>query len=691
MKKNFLGVLVISICIVYFSILASLIIHFIQPHIDIETIKTIFTVPVENFRPEPQERTLFLIASLSIPFICAGAYILLSNIISKGQQPIIREAYRSFSFWSVVAVFLLALSGIRNAEFSYLGASSLVQAPMLTLVFNSIIFVLVVLIKSWVASSSFFRKNIPGLIYFSIGLTLIGLLGWETIFNEYEPYVSGISFTSYFDSIVQVYLGKTLLVDFSPQYGVYALLLIPIFKIIGLSVFKFTAIMEIIKTIAYLSMLLVIWQVTKNKLIGLMGFATIVFYTRMRVPLDVTKDPYFQYYPHRMIFPALFILFLWLYITNKHSAWKKSIYYGLITLLCPISILWNPDTGLVVMATWLIYLVYQELLLLNQVKLKLIISNCVKHFTFNLGGAICILSAFYFYTYLSSGMWPDIASSADYIKLFNFYGFYMLPMPAIHPWNMVILFYCIGLFISISYLIDVSGSMGFAQQSGQDQFIPQLIFALSILGVGLFYYYVGRSHDWNLIGPSWPMFILATIFTDYLFTQLSPLIYSSTYGFKTKLFVVFRKDFKALAFVGLFYFMSASFLSIFLAMPVYLGVISKRWAGVEKHGLPLILNNEADFIHLTSSATDNVFILSDFAPELYLYTHHARPVNVPGFGELGLRKDMDKIIAFLSHPPKDAKIYWDPDFRTISPADFINLHSVASIGKHMILFEDYNP
>jgi hypothetical protein len=209
-----------------------------------------------------------------------------------------------------------------------------------------------------------------------------------------------------------------------------------------------------------------------------------------------------------------------------------------------------------------------------------------------------------------------MTSSVDYIKVFNYYGFFLLPMPSIHPWNMVVLFYVIGLFISISHLIDVSSHQGTIHRNEKDP-VTKLIFALSILGVGLFVYYVGRSHNYNLIWVSWPMLILATIFTDQLFTQLSPLVYSSTYGFMTKLFVAFRKDFKALSFIGLFYFLSASLLSIVMIMPVYLPVISERWSGVTK-GRPHLINRYVDFIQSTSNITDKVFILSDYSPELYL-------------------------------------------------------------------------
>lgn len=690
MKKPLLGILVILTCTVYFIILALLINHSIKTYVDTKAIQTIFSVPIRNFQPEPQERILFLTATLSIPFVCGLAYLYLGKAISNGKLAIKRKTYRFINLLSMASIAGLAFWGIRSSEFSYLGTSSLIQAPIITLIFNSVIMTSVFLSKSWIIDNSLIRKNIPKLIYFSLGCILVGLIFAETIFNEYEPYVAHIDFIAYFDSVVQVYLGKTLLVDFSAQYGLYALLLAPIFKIIGLNVLKFTIIMGILKIIIYTSILLVLWQVTQNKLVGLMGFVTIIFYSRMRVPLDVIKDPYFQYNPHRMIFPALLILLVWLYLTWKESAWRKPIYI-LITILCPVSILWNPDTGIVVMLAWLIFLIYRELLFLRQENVNLIIKNCVNHIAFNFWSATVIFSGFYVYTYIFSGLLPDIASSAEYTKLFYFYGFYMLPMPAIHPWNMVILSYGVGLFISISYLLEINRRHNYDKPSEKNQNVTLLVFILSILGIGLFNYYVGRSHDLNLIGPTWPMFILIIIFTDQLFSQLSSQIFNQMKGFQIKLLVIFRKDFKAFLFVGLFYFLSSSLLSVALNMPAYLNVISVRWADVVK-GRPHPLNTEVDFIKSTSNITDKIFILSDFAPELYLYSNHARPINIAGFGELILKKDIDKVKSFLAHPPKGTKIYWEPDFKTFRPTDYNNLHLVAS-AKHeyIFLFEDQNP
>ena len=61
----------------------------------------------------------------------------------------------------------------------------------------------------------------------------------ENSFNERDPYVADGHFVAYFDSVVQVYLGKTLLVNDTAQYGLYAAMLKPVFQLMGLGVFRF--------------------------------------------------------------------------------------------------------------------------------------------------------------------------------------------------------------------------------------------------------------------------------------------------------------------------------------------------------------------------------------------------------------------------------------------------------------------
>lgn len=686
MRKMLVGGLVITLCIAWFLCLVAWFSQQARPELDTQAIETIFEIPIARFRPEPQESAIFLTTVLTTPILCAAAYFALNKFYGSLKHWLGRRGiYRFLNLFWLSAAISLTFFGLKNAEFGYLQVSTLAMAPGLTLFFNMLVFLLILKTTMRSGHRSLTLKKILKWVYFSSGIAIILLIALETIFNDAEFYVPEIHFVAYFDSVVQVYLGKSLFVNFGSLYGAYALLLKPIFALIGLDVVKFTVVMGVFKAIVYLILLFLLWQVTKNKLIALMGFVSLFFYTRMRASLDIYDDPYFQYNPHRMFFPVLFIMMLWLYLNQKQPSGRKRFYWALM-LMTPLSVLWNPDTGLVIVVTWLIFLIYQELLQIQSQKVDQVFFNSGKHLLAWLGSFLTGFVIFLLYTYFSSGSFPNLASAAEYIKPYYSYGFYMLPMPLLHPWNMVVLFYLIGLLIGIGHLVDSSGLLK-TSPTKQDQAIVQLVFALSILGVGLFSYYVGRSHDLSLIVPAWPIFVLMVIFSDQLLQQLSPILRSRAFGWKKKLWVAFQKDLKAFTLAGMLYFMSASMLSVLVAMPAYLDVIAYRQKAIAQ-GQPDFIKQQVEFIQSTARPGDQILVLSDYAPELYLYTEYPRPLPIAGFGEIIFKKEWEIIHQFLSNPPQGAKIYWDTSFNELDPSSYDNLLIIDSTGSNkMILLE----
>jgi hypothetical protein len=293
----------------------------------------------------------------------------------------------------------------------------------------------------------------------------------------------------------------------------------------------------------------------------------------------------------------------------------------------------------------------------------------------------CITAAmaiFTLYTYITSGQWPNMAELALYTKLFYFYGYFMLPMRPIHPWHILVLTYIIGLFLSISYLLDKNGyTYAYVSRDPKDHAFYKLIFALSVLGIGLFNYFVGRSHDFSLVPLTWVALVILTLFTDRLLTGLSRTLYAHSLKWCTKAILFFRHNDKVFFFLVLFFFFCSSALSIFPYL-YSLQVLSRTRLSSVAKGMPSALNSQIQFIRSTSHESDPVFILSDYAPELYLYSRHIRPLNVPGFGELALRDDTKQINDYLSNPPINGKIYWNPGFTFNGLSPFTNLALAGS-------------
>ena len=685
MRRTIASILTIAACVLFIGLVILLLSTKEAPPLDVISITKNFSYSVNYFKPEPGEHLIYAVSTLTLPFLCTGFYLLFTHLLSKIKTKI-KIIHLLLSVTATVCVILLTVAGLLNVKY-YMAASSLVQKPQLTIAFC------VAMLAAIVVTEKYFRHKQPAVnlffdyVYFFVGTVLVVLLVMETTFNENEPLIYGGHFIAYFDSVVQVYLGKTLLVNDSAQYGLYALLLKPIFKLIGLSVFNFTLVMSILKGLAFISLLSLLRFSTKNRWIAFTGFATIAFYLQFRVPLDLTKDAYFQYIPHRLFFPAIFVFLLRVYL-NEKKVNRKKVLYLFISLLCAMSVLWNPESGLVVLVTWLICLVYTEMLLIKKHHIFEIFVNSIKHCFVVIISVIIILLSFYLYTYFYSGAWPYISGLLTYPKLFSQLGFGMLPIKQIiHPWNMIVIIYIVGVFMGIRNFLECAQIIipPVKREEGEKE-ANTLILAISIIGIGLFYYYVGRSHDFSMIGPSWPALLLSAILTDRLFSDLSKIsserslkTTAKTYQFSPKMY------YKIILFVALFCFLTSSILSIAVNFPPYWDLISTRTSGI-LDGMPDTLRDKIIFIKSNSHQGDQILILSNLAPELYLYINTPRLLPVPGFGELVLKSDTEKVLNFLRMPPMNAKIFWDPTFIRFDPAQFPDNLSLCASNAGLLLY-----
>ena len=80
-------------------------------------------------------------------------------------------------------------------------------------------------------------------------------------------------------------------------------------------------------------------------------------------------------------------------------------------------------------------------------------------------------------------------------------------------------------------------------------------------------------------------------------------------------------------------------IGLFIGLLILLLVVSMFNIKSETDKIKFIKNN--------SHQGDQILILSNLAPELYLYTNTPRPLPIPGFTEIVFKSDMEKIYDFL--------------------------------------------
>jgi hypothetical protein len=174
------------------------------------------------------------------------------------------------------------------------------------------------------------------------------------------------------------------------------------------------------------------------------------------------------------------------------------------------SVLWNPEFGLVCLYAYTATLCYAEFISSDW---KKILQRCIKHIVVALLAIAFCLGSYGVIIYWQYGNLPNFMSLIYSMTFFGKFGTMSLPMALVHPWNFVILVYLIGLVYAIQALFNKQNL----------NYKTKLVFLLSLIGIGTFMYFQGRSHNWSLISITAPMIILLTIFADKLINKITYL------------------------------------------------------------------------------------------------------------------------------------------------------------------------
>lgn len=561
--------------------------------------------------PEPMERVLFTTGIIIMPVLLLIFYSAFINLTSRIKNlTFLSKAYDAFYLGTIVMISFLGYIGIKKHPDIYSRYNVGINPISLAFVSIAASFLYYALTnpdKTALKDSSI-RILQSAFNLLSIVLILsVFLLCIFSINSVTDSSTFRDDFNAVFHAVVQVYLGKELLVDLTHQYGLYPHFIEPLLKIVGLSLLSFTALMGILMLISLFLIHQFLIEITSDRIIGHIGFIVMIYYGYILAQLAYDHDFTFQYFPIRFFFPALSIYLTYNYFKKK----AKAVYY-LLFAVYSIAVLWNFDTGFVVFASWLLVLLFQELFTLD---IKKMLNHILTAMFIFLG----ILLLFTLYMYIRYGHIPEYAKFFTYQKMFYIYGFGMMPMPILHPWNLVLLVYTIGLLYSFTFLMEKKESIK-----------AKIVFFLSILGTGIFAYYQGRSHDLNLLHVSYPAIIILTILTDCLLQHVREG------GLK----------FDKLAIAVILFFMLYSASSLASNYPIIFRMIITQMHDIES-GEPKNVAQNVAFIKGNLPKGEKVLVMSDHSGIYYLELGMASPINVPSPVETFLLEDTKKINAYI--------------------------------------------
>ena len=149
---------------------------------------------------------------------------------------------------------------------------------------------------------------------------------------------------AYFNSIYNMHWGMPYTGEITSIYGHYALFWKIPMKLIGGDFRKFVFLLAVLGAFTHLCSFFALYQLVESRLLRILGALAIVFPV-----LGMRGGYYWQVWPHRMVFPSIFLLYaVWILKRNK-ACWKAALGGYAI---CLLAIIWNTETGMILAAAW---------------------------------------------------------------------------------------------------------------------------------------------------------------------------------------------------------------------------------------------------------------------------------------------------------------------------------------------------
>lgn len=632
-KKDCINLIAsISLSIVSFVFVAKLISVFYKPDISLIWEKAnalLISGMLKTCNPEPLEKTLFILGILAIPGFLFAYYLILKKIIRNKSEYFIHKIWMLICLYTSTIIPLIIFI-IMTTQSIYINPNLYFYIYFHHPTANHIsifLFVPCIIILYYLLKNDYPPEtksgNIVTMIFYSICVLFILYI---SAINIFSIFTSNFHFDSVFYSIVQLFKGIPLGVDgFTNNYGLYPYFLNIIFKIIGLSVLKCSFVFCILIFLSFLLILFFLKNTVNNKLLVFLGFISVVYLPNLSyqvISIRITGNalPYYQYLPIRYIFPCLLLFLGSLYIKSGNK-----YLYIISSVVCSLALLWNFDTGIVTLLSWILLNLYSEF---ESKEVGTIFKNSLQHLAKILSIMITTILFFLFVVFIFYGRILDPGSLIHSYFVFSQLSYYMLPMPLLHPWNILALTYITGMGISVRAMIEKDITPW-----------TKNMFLVTIMGTGMLLYYQGRSHDLSLFGPSFYFFILLTLFLDkilfflknnknFIFAFLSILI-STVLSLSIVLIIINHKEEYAL--------LNNSLTNIQAPSP-------------EKN----IIQTNCDFIKSHTSPSEKIIIFSADEATYFSRIPNASAFD-PSFFECYLKTDYDRFERLVSE--SDIKIF----------------------------------
>jgi len=575
-----------------------------------------------GLNPKPTERFVFLVLAFAVPVVTYLIFVAGADNTTKPSSKLGKTIANGLPA-VVAAVLIVPFRGFNYGESLMTGTLAPTEHPLAQLI--------LCLLAAFVLCMHTIRERSIGLTrapaarlcvwLLFVSAVSLQLFSWRLIgeasITPAATWWNSADAVIY--SVSQVVKGKTILADLPSQYGLFAEILAPVFKAIGLSILKFTAVCAAMQITSLVVTFYIVDQLTRNPIIkAIAGVALVTVTFETSLWLIGIDERYFQYWPIRFFWPALSVFLFYWY--SKTQTPTRSFAIGSAAALAT---LWNADSGLMIEISFAAFLVGKWAFLRLRWPTEYFEerSRLIRSMMTQSAGFALIVVLLFMYMTVKADRSLHFSWLYAYQKLFYGLGFMMMPLPLRpSPWMSVLAVYLLGMMTALSSW--TKAPLGKK---------ADLIFFISFLGLGLFVYYEGRSHILNLITVSWPAIVLSAVMTD----RSLRLIGSRRLP---------RVDI-AIPVVAIALML---FCCVFFAKNIV-----KMWndATVEykTRGVPssTLVSSELTFIRKHSRDNENCVILARRQGLYYAATGLVSPLSGPGYAELITAQDRDDLLRQL--------------------------------------------
>lgn len=447
----------------------------------------------------------------------------------------------------------------------------------------------------WQTTNVYIKYSVL-LNYLFAGGIILAILLMSTFRFPYT-FQNKYNFNAVYYSMTQVYAGLPMLVDgFTNTYGLYPQFLCPVFKIIGLNVFKFSLIMSILSSLCFVANFILLKQYVKNNVILLLGFALVVFFPFLDFKFVTPFDTAFAFHAVRYIIPSTLALLASFYFLKK-----STLVYLVTFLIMGCFVLWNPEVGMMCYLAWVISIIYNDF---YDVDKKIAFKKLIFHPLVATLNLIVVFYSYKFIIFLIYGSSPDYSLLFGHIVHFGKTGIGVLPMTLIHPWNISVLIIILGILYSITKWYKKERTPK-----------TSIIFLTSLIALGFLGYFQGRSHNWPYAVTSGFCTILLVILGDELWSTIKDKYVPSV---------------DALFYLFLFIVSFSFFEILYGTKKINEMVYQKTDKALQKEEENLIKSNES-FIIQNTQKHEKIFILTaTYYPSYYFNGNERRSAFNPG-------------------------------------------------------------